>query len=87
LVREIVAATGAVVTVGSGFSLPFGVATDAEGNVYVAETFNNAVKEIVAATGAVNTLGSGLHNPEGVAVDANGRVYAIDSSDLWKFTP
>jgi hypothetical protein len=50
-------------------------------------TLNQRAPGIVATTGAVNTLGSGLHNPEGVAVDANGRVYAIDSSNLWKFTP
>ena len=34
------------VTLGSGFLQPGGVAVDAAGDVFVADTFNNAVKEI-----------------------------------------
>jgi DNA-binding beta-propeller fold protein YncE len=59
---------------------------DAAGNVYVADSGNNAVKEIVAATGAVATLGSGFNSPSVVAVDSKGSVYVV-SDYLWKFTP
>jgi hypothetical protein len=56
-VKEIVAGTGGaatgtvnssstVSTLGSGFSLPAGVAVDGSGNVFVADYSNNAVKEI-----------------------------------------
>src|SRR5438876_140489 len=50
----------AISTVGSGFSYPSGVAVDANGNVFVADTYNNAVKKILAAGGytTVNTLGN-----------------------------
>jgi DNA-binding beta-propeller fold protein YncE len=52
----------AQLTLGSGFSGPSGVAVDNAGNVFVADTDNNAVKEIMAAGGytTVNTLAAGL---------------------------
>jgi streptogramin lyase len=60
---------------------PYGIAVDANANLYVADAGHNAVKEILAAGGytTVNTLGSGFSFPEGVAVDANGNVYVADS--------
>jgi len=42
------AAAQSIVTLGSGFDSPEGVAVDGEGNVFVADTFHNAVKEILA---------------------------------------
>ena len=36
-----------VLTLGSGFSFPLGVAVDGSGDVYVADDGNNTVKEIV----------------------------------------
>ena len=70
---------GAVITLGSGFLHPDGVAVDAAGNVYVADTGDNAVKEILAGTNTVITLGSGFLVPEGVAVDGNGNVFVTDN--------
>ncbi len=65
----------------SGLSSPEGVAVDASGNVFVADSGHDAVKEIVAAGGytTVNTLGSGFSSPEGVAVDASGNVFVADT--------
>jgi hypothetical protein len=73
----------AVTTVGSGFGFPQGVAVDVSGNVFVADTSNNAVKEILAAGGytTVNTLGSGFSTPLGVAVDGSGNVFVADTSN------
>jgi streptogramin lyase len=69
-----------IVTIGSGLGKPYGVAVDGGGDVFVADTFNNAVKEIVAAGGyaMVNTLGSGFSNPFGIAVDGKGNVFVAD---------
>jgi DNA-binding beta-propeller fold protein YncE len=67
----------------SYISFPYGVAVDATGNVYVADTNNNAVKVIPAGGGAVQTLGSGFIQPGGVAVDRNGRLYVIDTNAAW----
>ena len=72
----------AITTLGSGFSLPNGVAVDGSGNVFVADYGHNAVKEILATGGytTVNTLGSGsgFSNPTGVAVDGSGNVFVAD---------
>ena len=68
-----------ITTLGSGFNNPIGVAVDSAGNVYVADTNNNAVKRIAAAGGAITTLGSGFSFPFGVAVDSAGNVYVADT--------
>src|SRR3984893_7958932 len=46
----------AITTLGSGLSSPEGVAVDASGNIFVADTGNSAVKEIVAASGYTNVI-------------------------------
>src|SRR5258706_354912 len=66
--------SGVVKTLGSGYNNPVGVAVDGSGNVFVADSNNNAVKEIVAAGGytTVSTLAVANGNfsfPFGVAVD------------------
>jgi hypothetical protein len=76
--------SGVVSTIGSGFGIPYGVAVDGEGDVFVADTSNNVVKEIVAVGGVVsssstvNTIGSGFTQPMGVAVDSGGDVFVAD---------
>jgi len=76
--------SGAIVTLGSGFATPTGVAVDGNGNVYVADNGHSAVKEIMAVNGSIpaspviNTLGSGFSNPFTVAVDGSGNVFVTD---------
>ena len=73
------------------FNKPFGVATDAAGNVYVADAGNNQIRMIGAATGMVTAFaGTGIagasdvadsvsfNSPLGVAVDGTGNVYVAD---------
>lgn len=77
------------------FSGPAGVAADASGNVYVADTGNSTIRKI-AAGGAVTTFagaagvagssdGAGaaarFNAPEGIAVDSVGNVYVADSNN------
>ncbi len=68
--------------VGSGLNYPCGVAVDGAGNVYIADTLNNAIKQWAAPNGPLTTLvGSGLSEPGGVAVDAAGNVYIADTGN------
>jgi sugar lactone lactonase YvrE len=84
------------------FDNPRGVATDLNGNVYVADTENNTIRKISPA-GVVSTLAGSpgrrystngrnidyfLH-ATGIAVDRNGNVYVADSvaNEIRKVTP
>jgi sugar lactone lactonase YvrE len=66
------------------FESPRGVAVDAGGNLFVADTWHSAVKEIPysgGSYGAPITLGSGFDHPFGVAVDSSGNVFVADSGN------
>src|SRR5208283_1475129 len=75
---------------------PEGVAVDASGNLYIADTDNNRIRKIspngiittVAGTGIAGFSGDGgpasqaqLNHPEGVAVDASGNLYIADTGN------
>ena len=92
-VNEILAVNGSipntptVVTLGSGFSVPEGVAVDGKGNIFVGDTSNHAVKEMLAVNGSVPaaptilTLGTGFVGPTQVALDSRGDVFVADAGD------
>jgi uncharacterized protein (TIGR03437 family) len=72
---------------------PRGIALDAGGNLYIADSFNNRIRMVgqdgnittVAGTGVVGFAGDGdlavraqISTPQGVAVDASGNLYVAD---------
>ena len=78
-------------------SIPLGAATDADGNVYIADTGTHRIRRVDAVTGQVTTIaGTGeagftgdegpateamLDRPQGVAVDQAGNVYIGDTGN------
>ncbi len=112
-IREVDGASGIVKTIaGNGTAVfsgdgspatsaslryPSGVSLDAQGNVYIADTYNNRIRMVNQATGMISTVagigtygysGDGgsallgqLHFPLGVAVDALGNIFIADTSN------
>jgi uncharacterized protein YjiK len=111
-IRKVVLSTGLISTVAGngtfGFSgdggaataaeleYPYGIAVDASGNLYIADSSNNRVREVLAATGVISTVAGGsygfagdggpatasrLYNPRGVALDSSGNLYIADTSN------
>jgi len=97
----LIAGTGTAGFAGDGFvatsaqlNKPRGVAVDAAGNVYIADTGNNRIREVSAATGTISTIaGTGtasytgdngyasaatLSGPAGIALDNTGVLYVAD---------
>jgi trimeric autotransporter adhesin len=74
---------------------PYGVAVDASGNIYIADTYNYRIRIVTKSTGIISTVaGTGsygysgdggqatsaaLRSPYGVAVDASGNIYIADT--------
>ena len=70
--------------IGAGqLSGPYGVATDAAGNIWVADTGADRIVEFSAAGRQLAVLGAqaGLREPEGVAIDAAGNIWVADTGN------
>jgi len=67
----------------TGLANPFGVATDASGNLFIADFGNHAVYESLAPGYGTKTVlaGGPFGSPFGIAVDRQGNVFVTDDSD------
>ena len=79
---------GTVTTFASGLVDPKGIAVDANGNVYIANTNVNSVlrysptgEQSTVLTSTAVIAGKKLSFPTGLAVDASGNVYVSDSGN------
>jgi large repetitive protein len=76
---------------------PSGVALDAAGNLYIADTQNQAIRKVNSDTGNISTLvksgvgtvyeqnaflTTGLYAPTGITLDPSGDVYIADMLDM-----
>ncbi|MGB8918176.1 MAG: Ig-like domain repeat protein [Candidatus Sulfotelmatobacter sp.] len=81
---QVIFSPGVQSALGSGFSQPYGVATDSSGSVYLADQAHNAVKKIPSgcvSSSCVLTVGGGFSLPYGVAVDGSGNVLVADNGN------
>ena len=113
VIRRVAAAGGTITTIAgnhtSGYSgnggpatsaalyFPQGVAVDAAGNLYIADTNNSVIRRVAAAGGTITTVAgnhtsgyrvnggpatsAALYFPQGVAVDAAGNLYIADTNN------
>jgi sugar lactone lactonase YvrE len=63
------------------FHYPGAVAADGQANVYVADTYNDAVRKLtpVGTNWAVTTVATGFNRPSALALDAGGNLYVADT--------
>jgi sugar lactone lactonase YvrE len=60
------------------FNSPVGLAVDAAGNIYVADSKNNAVRKI-DLNNVVSTVSTAFSQPSALAIGSNGELYVADT--------
>ena len=73
------------VTIGRDYSNPTGIAVDASGAVYVADSGNARIVRVAPGGASQSALAfTGLSSPQGVAVDSAGNVYVVDGGNVYE---
>jgi sugar lactone lactonase YvrE len=80
---------GVEANIDSPLAQPMGVAVDAGGNIYVAESATGKVYKETSSSGPASRtiLAQGLSNPAGVAVDGAGNIYISAANAVYKEMP
>ncbi len=70
------------------FSLPYGVAVDGAGNLYVTDTFNDRVEifdpdgTFISQFGKNGDSASDFERPKGIAIDCDGHIWVVDATQM-----
>jgi sugar lactone lactonase YvrE len=73
----------ATLVTGGTLSSPFGIGSDAAGNIYVVNSVNNTISKYNSsgvAAGLLTTTGATLANPVGVVFDSQGNYYILNEN-------
>ena len=65
---------GIVSTIATGFNYPHGITIDNNGNILIADYFNQFIKRI-DISGNINTFPRSCHNSFAIKVDSDGKIY------------
>jgi len=74
----------------AGIDSPSGIALDAAGNLYLADTNNHRVRRVDAASGIITSVagtgqpgfsGAALNLPRGLAIDTLGNLFVVDANN------
>jgi trimeric autotransporter adhesin len=61
----------------ASLKMPYSVAVDSSGNLYIADQDNNRIRRVDYGTGIITTVAS-VNSPAGIAVDSSGNLYVAD---------
>ena len=61
-------------------NMPWGIAIDASGNVWVTNLMGNTVSEVTSGGSTINSYAEG-NGPIGIAIDASGNIWVANSAD------
>ena len=86
-----IAGTGVVGSSGDGgpaidaqLNWPTSLAVDSAGDLYICDTYNNAIRKIDHASGVITTYAGSLFGPSGIAFDTNDNLYVVSSNRVFE---
>ena len=65
----------------NGVINPYNLTSDSQGNVWVANYYNNTVEKFSASGVLLNTLSNGLNAPDSLAIDSQGNVWVANHNN------
>ncbi len=73
---------------GAELNYPTGMAVDAKGNLYFADTYNGVIRHI-DTTGVITTVATKMYSPDGIVLASDGTLFVADPGNnaIWRVAP